>query len=133
MPFRKKKVLIIEDEDSVRLVNARAVSFAGFEAITAQSAEEGLALALREPVRLILLDIMMPGKSGFEMLRELHASPATRDIPVVVLSALSSASDQETARLNGASAFLVKPVGVKELQAVLKKHLGASMESDASG
>jgi len=128
MPFRKKKVLIIEDEDSVRLVNARAVSFAGFEAIT-----EGLALALREPVRLILLDIMMPGKSGFEMLRELHASPATRDIPVVVLSALSSASDQETARLNGASAFLVKPVGVKELQAVLKKHLGASMESDASG
>lgn len=133
MPYRKKKVLIIDDEDSVRQVTSRAVTFAGFEALTANSADEGMAIIRREPVRLVLLDIMMPNKSGFDLLRELHSDPTTKNIPVIVLTALSSAADNETARTAGAVDVIVKPIGVKELQEVVKKQLGPSLESDAAG
>lgn len=133
MPYRKKKVLIIDDEDSVRLVTSRAVTFAGYEALTANGADEGMAIIRREPIRLILLDIMMPNKSGFDLLRDLHSDPTTKDIPVIVLTALSSTADNETARAAGAVDVIVKPIGVKELQEVVKKQLGPSMESDAAG
>lgn len=128
MPLQKKKVLIVDDQESVLMIEGRLAKFAGYEPITAADGDEALKLARSEPVRLILLDIMLPGKNGFEVLRELKADPKTRDIPVVVITALHSEKDQDARQLTGAAHVLSKPVPAEELTKILKKYLGTPTE-----
>jgi DNA-binding response OmpR family regulator len=70
----------------------------------------------------------MPGRSGFDLLRELRQDLETKHIPVVIITALRSSSDAETARTSGAADVLVKPVDGKELQALAKRLLGPPLE-----
>jgi len=128
--MRKKTILIVDDEESIRLSTAQYLQFAGFRVVTAQSADEALQIVHTEPVRLVLADVMMPGKSGFDLLRELRHTAATRHIPVVIVTALRSVADEETARLSGAAEVLVKPVDGKNLQAIAKRILGPSLEEE---
>jgi DNA-binding response OmpR family regulator len=128
MPIRKKIVLIVDDEESIRLSTSQYLKFAGYRPLTAKSADEAMEIARREPVRLVLADVMMPGKSGFDLLRELRHDPATKNIPVVIVTALRSAADDETARISGAADVLVKPVDGKQVQALVKQLLGPSLE-----
>lgn len=130
MPIRKKIVLIVDDEESIRLATSQYLQFAGYRSLTAKNADEAMEIARREPVRLVLADVMMPGKSGFDLLRELRHDPATKNIPVVIVTALRGAADDETARTSGAAEVLVKPVEGKHLQAVVKRLLGPSMEEE---
>lgn len=128
MALRKKTILIVDDEESIRLITSQYLTFAGYRTITAKNYDEAMAIAKSEPVRLILADVMMPGPSGFDLLRDLRHDPATKQIPVVMITALKTASDAETARLSGAAEMLVKPVDGRDLQAVAKRLLGTSLE-----
>ncbi len=130
MPIRKKSILIVDDEESIRLATSQYLKFAGYRPLTAKNADEAMEIARREPVRLVLADVMMPGKSGYDLLRELRQDPATKHIPVVIVTALRGAADDETARISGAADVLVKPVEGKHLQAVVKQLLGSSMEEE---
>ncbi|MCU0453024.1 MAG: response regulator [Bacteroidetes bacterium] len=128
MAFRKKTILIVDDEESIRLIASQYLTFAGFRTVTANNHGEAMELAQKEPVRLILADVMMPGKSGFDLLRDLRHHPATRHIPVVIVTALRTAADAETARISGAADVLVKPVDGRELQSLAKRLLGTALE-----
>ncbi len=128
MPIQKKKVLIVDDQESLLLIQERLAKFAGYDPITAGDGEEALRLARSEPVRLILLDIMMPGMSGFEVLSALRADPKTKDIPVIIITALDSIRDQSLKQLPGVVHILTKPVPARELQDVFKKYLGPPTE-----
>lgn len=128
MALRKKTILIVDDEESIRLLTSQYLTFAGFRTVTAKNYQEAMEIAKREPVRLVLADVMMPGPSGFDLLRDLRHDPATKQIPVVIVTALKTSSDAENARISGAADMLVKPVDGKELQALAKRLLGPPLE-----
>jgi DNA-binding response OmpR family regulator len=128
MSLRKKTILIVDDEESIRLLTSQYLTFAGFRTVTAKNYDEAMEAIKREPVRLVLADVMMPGPSGFDLLRDLRHDPATKQIPVVIITALKTSSDAETARISGAAEMLVKPVDGKELQALAKRLLGPPLE-----
>lgn len=103
-----KKVIIIEDDAFlVKVYHPKFVS-AGFELLTATNGVDGLELIKKESPDLILLDLIMPEKSGFEVLQELKADPVLSAIPVIVLSNLGQEADMKKALEIGAKDYIVK-------------------------
>jgi CheY-like chemotaxis protein len=125
MTADRKKVLIVDDQETVLMIEGRLATFAGYEALTAADGDEALKLARSEPVHLILLDIMLPKMSGIEVLRELKSDPKTRDIPVVVITALQVDKGGDANEFPGAARILSKPVSAGELQEIFRKYLAA--------
>lgn len=101
------KIAIIEDDRELVLLLRRALS-SRYAVSVAKDAEEGLPLVRRELPALVILDILLPGKSGYEVLRELKADPATRDIPVLALSNLGQEQEARTGLSLGAVDYLIK-------------------------
>jgi len=102
------RILLAEDDRFLRRAAEATLKRNGYTVISAVDGEETLRLARAELPDLILLDLIMPKMQGFEVLRQLKQDPATRDIPVVVLSNLSQDSDTKQAEELGAAGYLVK-------------------------
>ena len=104
------RILVIDDIDAnVRLLEAK-LSADYYEVLTATDGVTGLAVAAAEQPDIILLDVMMPGMDGFQVCRRLKDDPATRHIPVVLVTALDGRSDRITGLEAGADEFLTKPI-----------------------
>jgi len=102
------RILIIEDEATLRKTMAEYLAAEKFEALEAADGEAGLELARKHIPDLILLDIILPKKNGYEVLEELKMSEKTKKIPVILLTNLESPEDIEKAFEKGASTYLVK-------------------------
>jgi CheY-like chemotaxis protein len=96
----------------------------GYRARVAPGAAEALEAVRRDPPDLILMDLAMPGLTGFDAARALKVEPATAAIPLVAFTALAMPPDRERAREAGFDDYLVKPVNRDALAAVLRRHLG---------
>lgn len=105
---KKEKILFIEDEEALQTSLCSALRQAGYDAISAFDGEEGIEHAKNSKPDLILLDIILPRRSGFEVLEELKVDEGTRDIPVIVLTNLERISDVERMLSLGATNYLVK-------------------------
>lgn len=103
-----KIILIVEDDEVISSVLHEEFLEAGFDVLQAFDGEKGLELTRIHKPNLILLDIMMPKMNGFEMLKELKASPLTKNIPVVVLTALGQNDDIKKIIDLGAEGYIVK-------------------------
>ncbi len=103
-----KKILLVEDEEM--LANMYQVKFQndGFQLIKAGNGEEGLTLAEKEKPDMILLDVIMPKMDGFTVLKRLKENPATKDIPVLLLTNLGQDEDVKKGNELGAVGYLVK-------------------------
>ena len=102
------RVLLIEDEsDTIELYRAQLTKD-GFDVVTATNADDGLAEVKRARPAIVLLDIMLPGKSGFEVLDTLKKDTAMKDIPVLALTNLAEEVGFERAREQGAVGYIVK-------------------------
>ena len=101
------KVLLVEDSKFLRMANERALSKAGFEVSTAADGEEALKVAGDKLPDIILLDMLLPKLSGPDVLKALKANPATKDIPVIVLTSLSQ-KNEEKLLSEGAAAYFEK-------------------------
>ena len=108
-----KKILVIEDEESIRVPLVDALEDEGFAVLVAADGDTGLALGLREDPDLILLDLMLPGLDGFEILGALRADRVTA--PVVILSARGEEWDRVQGFKLGADDYVVKPFSTREL------------------
>jgi CheY-like chemotaxis protein len=116
-------VLLIEDDLDTRDLLGRFVSQAGYGMLTAANGWEGL-LALEEPVDLILLDLMLPGLDGFAFLRIMRRQRATRDIPVVAVTALNVADVTQQLNQLGVSEVVSKGENLfKHLTSAMRRHL----------
>ena len=108
MTERVKRVLLAEDDKFLRKAATTALRRRGHEVLTAADGQEALTLAREQPPDVILLDLIMPKIQGFEVLRSLKADPATRGIPVIVLTNLGQDADRQAALASGAREYLVK-------------------------
>ncbi len=101
-------MLIIEDEPFFIDLYSVALSLSGFDVISATDGDSGLVEVVARKPSLVLLDIHLPGKSGFEVLSDLKSNPETKDIPVIINTVLFSGEDQERGLSLGAHCFLTK-------------------------
>jgi DNA-binding response OmpR family regulator len=109
------RVLVVDDEPNILLSLEFLMQQAGFEVTTAEDAEQAQALISRQVPDLILLDISLPGMSGFDLLEQLRADEATRSLPVVMLTAHGREVEKEKGMALGASDYITKPFSTREL------------------
>lgn len=109
------RVLVVDDSATIRAVLGKMLNQDGYEVIGAGSGGEALDLARRESPGLIFLDIVMPGVSGFEVLRTLRHEAATRATPIVMISGNVQATEQFYVQRYGADDFMKKPFGREEV------------------
>lgn len=129
-PTKPKKILLVEDDDALANVYMMRLEVEGFEAKRVADGEQALAIAREYRPDLILLDVMMPKVSGFDVLDILRNTPETGNVKVIVLTALSQENDRKRAEDLGADDFLVKSqVVIADVIDRVRHHLG--LESPA--
>ncbi len=128
-----KKVLVVDDELDMRTFISTLLETSGFKPIVAVNGEEGFKTAQNVKPVLIILDIMMPKESGIGMYRELKNDPELKDIPVIILSALSKKTffhsqkildEYKGEKIPEPSAYIEKPPEPEELLEAIKKSIG---------
>ena len=123
-PTSTQKILIADDEVYMLRLLEMTFKKGGYTVVSCRDGQEALAQAVSTLPQLIVLDIMMPGLDGLGALRQLKSNPATREIPVVVLSAKGHALTKVEAELAGAVLFLAKPFSPNQLLGEAQKILG---------
>jgi len=111
----QEKVLVVEDDPTLRLGLTKTLRSAGYAVLTAATGPEGIAAAIDHRPDAILLDVMLPGKNGFEVCEAIRRHDA--DVPVIMLTAKGEEEDRVRGLRLGADDYVVKPFGVSELLA----------------
>ena len=120
------KILIVDDEPNILISLEYLMKREGFEVHVARDGAQALAAARRERPRLVLLDVMMPGKSGFEVCQELRADDALKDTLVLMLTAKGRETDLAKGLGVGADAYVTKPFSTKELVQKVRQMLAGA-------
>lgn len=121
---QSNRVLVVEDDGSVRRAVERALSFEGYDVVTARDGAEALAIVLNDKIEAIVLDVMMPIVDGLEACRRIRARGDTT--PILILTARTDISDRVAGLDAGADDYLVKPFALEELLARLRALLRRS-------
>lgn len=129
----KEKVLVVDDEASIRRILDTMLSMIGYVVITACDGEEALSIFRKETPNLVILDVMMPKLDGYGVCQEIRK---TSDVPIIMLTALGDVADRITGLELGADDYVIKPFSPKELEArirsVLKRAEKVQLSSSTS-
>jgi two-component system cell cycle response regulator DivK len=117
------KILIVEDNPDSMELAVFLLESAGHTVLSAVNAEAGLSLARSALPDLVLMDVQLPGMDGIEATTLLKGDAATRDIPVLALTALAMKGDEERIRAGGCDGYIAKPFGVRSFLATVAMHL----------
>ena len=112
-----RKILIVDDSPTERFFLADLLSKRGYSVVTAESGEEALTKVRLEKPSLVVMDVVMPGTSGYQATRALARDPATQGIPVILCTSKNAESDRVWGLRQGAKEYVVKPVDADELLA----------------
>ncbi|OGG72431.1 hypothetical protein A3E65_02860 [Candidatus Kaiserbacteria bacterium RIFCSPHIGHO2_12_FULL_56_13] len=124
-PAPRTRIVYIEDEPFFGGTMSRLLSEAGYTTTVAADGEEGLAMVAKEKPDLVLLDLVLPKVDGKEVLKRIKSDPATKNIPVFVLSNLSADADQRETVALGAAGFFVKAMTLPSaIVEAIKRELG---------
>ncbi len=115
------RILLIDDSPTDRAVFTQWLQKAGHEVLAAENAEDGLQLARTHGPQLVLMDVVLPGMSGFQATRALSRDEATRGIPVLIVSTKNMETDMAWGMRQGAADYIVKPPREDELLARINK------------
>ncbi len=119
----RKTILIVEDNNDGRDLLAKLINHLGYDAIEADSGREAIGKAFEMHPDLILMDIYLPDITGDEITTRLKANPATRDIPVIITTALLERTARNHALRAGAAEILEKPFSIPAMRKVLDRYL----------
>ena len=110
-----KKILVVDDSPTMRKLMTDALEGKGYQLITATDGEDALQKAAQELPDLVLLDVVMPGKNGFQVCRQLKTDAATKHIKVIMVTSKDQKSDRFWGLKQGADAYVTKPFEPAEL------------------
>lgn len=117
------KILIVDDSPTHTATTRKILETAGYDVITAENGSEGIDIAKSAKPDLILMDVVMPELNGFQATRKLTQDPATKSIPVILLTTKDQNTDKVWGERQGAKAYLVKPPTHDVLVAEIEKFL----------
>jgi len=120
MPERLPRVLVVEDNTDTADIIQRRLQLDGMEPVVCHRGAEAKTLLGQQEFDAVVLDLMMPDISGFEVLEHVRATPSLADLPVIMLTAKASPQDRERAKDMGADAYIVKPFGPHDLVRTLR-------------
>jgi len=120
----KKTVLLVEDNEDNLVVYRTILDHVGYNVLEARDGEEGVSRARQEHPDLILMDISIPKIDGWEATRRLKADQATRDIPIIALTAHALEEDRERALAAGCDGYLAKPVEPRRVVEEVQRFVG---------
>jgi two-component system, cell cycle response regulator DivK len=123
------KILLVEDNEMNRDMLSRRLTRRGYEVVVAEDGAAGVEMARAAAPHLILMDMSLPVMDGWEATRQLKASPATREIPVIALTAHAMAGDEEKALAAGCDGYETKPVDLVRLLARMETLLSRRSSS----
>jgi CheY-like chemotaxis protein len=127
------KIMLVEDDNNLRAIYGDRLLAEGYEIVAARDGEEALAMAVKEKPNLIISDVMMPKISGFDMLDILRTTPETKDVKVIMMTALSQAEDKLRADKLGADKYLVKSqVTLEDVARVVHEVLGDTVAEEVA-
>ncbi|MEY2408792.1 MAG: two-component system, OmpR family, alkaline phosphatase synthesis response regulator PhoP [Verrucomicrobiota bacterium] len=124
--MEQKRVLVVEDDSAIRRGIVDALEFAGYGVLQAANGNEGMAQGMRATFDLLMLDLILPGPSGFEILKAVRA--ARPILPIIILTARGEEADRVQGLRLGADDYVVKPFSVRELLARVEAVLRRSPE-----
>ena len=124
-PTPGDRILVVDDEPHIRRVLEAMLGKEGFDVVTAEDGEEGLAVLAAGNVALVILDLLLPGAHGLEVLAKIRSDPARATTPVIILTAKGQDADRDAAFAGGADDFMTKPFSPKKLVARIREILGA--------
>jgi DNA-binding response OmpR family regulator len=122
---RGGRILVVDDEPHIRRVLDAMLGNEGFDVVLASEGAEGLRAVMAGHIDLVILDLLMPGASGLEVLAKIRSDPSVADTPVIILTAKGQDADREAAFAGGADDFMTKPFSPKKLVARIREILGA--------
>jgi twitching motility two-component system response regulator PilH len=117
------RILVIDDQPNLRLLVSKILEIEGYQVSTAANGDEGIALAKSEKPDLILMDVMMPKKNGYQLAAELKLKEATQQIPIVLMTGTSQMVGEGIQLTTPAIDKLAKPFGRDELIQIVKRNL----------
>ncbi len=120
------KILVVDDDAFIRRPLEFILREEGFDPRTAVDGDEGLAKISEDPPDLIILDLMMPGRDGFDVCRTVKSNPEHADIPIILLSARGREQDRDRGLSLGAADFMTKPYSPSELLRKIRELLQTS-------
>jgi len=118
-----KRILVVEDQEDNRQILRDLLGNAGYEMVEAENGEEALAAVARERPDLILMDIQLPIMDGYEATRRIKSDPATKSIPIIVVTSYALSGDEGKAREAGCDAYVTKPYSPRQLLAKVREFL----------
>jgi len=125
MAEARRRILLVDDEPSIIKMIGKALELKGYEVLVAMDGEDGLTKARLGHPDVILLDLMLPKKSGFEVCAALKGDPRYQRIPIIIFTGKGQEMDERLCREIGADAYLSKPHGSKALIEQIEALLGA--------
>ncbi len=128
----KPTILIVEDEPQNRKLLSELLAIKGYSVLEAQDGEQGVELAFAQRPDLILMDIQLPKRDGFEAVQILKGDVRTREIPIWVLTAYAMPADEARIRTSGCDKYMTKPLDLPDLLACIE-HLFGSACDDQNG
>lgn len=119
------KILVVDDSSTNIVLLEAILNGQGYQIETAQSVKEAYQIIKKEAVNLILLDLLMPKVSGYDFLKEIKSNTSTKDIPVIIVSAVSDPENRKKSIEMGALDFINKPIDIQDflnkVETILKK------------
>ncbi len=120
-----KTVLVVEDEPNIILSLEFLIKEAGYNVRVALDGEEALKAVAEEAPDVVLLDIMIPKRDGYDVCKTIRADPALKDLHIIMLTARGLETEKEKGLAMGADEYITKPFSTRELTQKLKQHLGS--------
>jgi len=118
------RILVVDDEPHIRRILTTVLTLEGFQVRLARDGSEGLRVWVAGAFDLVILDLLMPGASGLEVLAKIRSDPERGSTPIIILTAKGQDTDRQAALAGGANDFLTKPFSPKKLVARIREILG---------
>ena len=126
--MNRKKILLVDDSATILMMEKFILKNGPYDLVTASNGEEAVKQAVEQLPDLILLDVIMPRMGGFDACKLIRSNPATRDIPIIMVTTRGEAANVETGWANGCTDYVTKPINTMELLAKVRNCLGTPDE-----